>query len=616
MRKSSIKSTCLFASALSLLAVNITKAADFDEAFYGSLTGRPSPLLRASTYGSSAAAARPIEAKGSEKAESSIEILEKIIKLQRFDQYLLEGEDRPAGTRPDYSRLDHSMASVISFYDSKAENRHIAYLRNILLPFQQSISTISSLTHDYPEMEVIGRLGDRGFWESDALSTQFKVVFKDTDELNCLSETMKALKEVALAIESQKERAEINELKAGVKVTFAAIPTIIDLAYRTFHAEINSYLRELVSQLPVDSAHPFRRLAIIEGLIKLGETVKLLPRSLRDHPLIQKCIDFRDKAVKIIPRRITDFESDAMGEILTGGLPFISEISEWIQRDGTGAVPNDHILDRIRDMLGYKPNWKRKSDNASIPELDNTFLISFLDRVEESVDRRDTLKYPTWDSVLFKLDARLEDVVRPIFKALLEQMQERGISYSVSDLWREHLKRIVIVRTDTIEDVIAKIKAYVQGFPDILLRSLSEIGFEPSGINFSPLCDFDVTELERINAEIKFFYSRATTPTDVFSGMSGSYSILRGELLKISEDNLRALRLVTYAVCQGILDFSGTFMQFEPYKSLITKLRKYLAHARHDVEFPAILSATYGSNTANEIAAITGLYFLVLRLSV
>lgn len=185
MRNIRLSSKYLIITAISFLSYE-PYAASFDEAFYESLTGVPSHRSVASGICTSSAAARVLasEQKGSEKAEYSIQKLEQIIKLKNFDRYLLEGETRPVDSRPDYSRLDSEIAmSVLRFYDPDSAVRDSEYLRYILIPFQQSISMIASLTHDYPELEVIGRLGNRDFWESFALSTEFKTVFKDLDEL-------------------------------------------------------------------------------------------------------------------------------------------------------------------------------------------------------------------------------------------------------------------------------------------------------------------------------------------------------------------------------------------------------------------------------------------------
>lgn len=616
MRNIRLSSKYLIITAISFLSYE-PYAADFNEAFYGSLTGVPSHRSVARGICTISAAARALasEPKGSEKAERSIQKLENIIKIQRFDRCLLEGEARSADSKPDYSRLDSEIAmSVLGFYDSDPAMRDSEYLQNILMPFQESISTIASLTHDYPELEVIGRLGNRGFWKSSVLPTEFKPVFRSTDELTHLLETMKALRNVALAIEGNKERDAIRGLKDVVKGSFAHLPRIINLAYRTFHDEINAYLEELVRQLPEDSSTPVRKLSIVEGLIKVGETVKLLPKPLRDQELIKKCIAFRDKLVKIIPLRIRDLEGDEIGKHLTTGPKFIREVSAWIKEGGTGEVPNSDVIDNIRDALGYKANWSSKAGSAPIPDPDNTLLVACLDRIEESV-HRERLKFPAWDSALFSLQSRIDSVARTVLNAEVEEL--RRTEHTRLDLWekwRTHINDIVIVRTDNLDAVLGKIRAHIRGFPEVLRAHLPDDIFR--SINWAPMSTFELSSLDVIRAEIHFLHSRATIPTDRFSGNFMSFSLMQSELAKLHTGDFKALRLIAYTVCQAIVDFPETFVSFEKHKSLIMQLRKYLAHARHDVEFPEIVMPyADGNNEQNERTAMIGLYFLLLNLT-
>ena len=554
---------------------------------------------------------------GSHIAQGAIDELQRIIFYQNFDRYLCDGSARPADQDPDFEAFDaRKMPHAMKFYRSEGE-RKTAILRDLYLPFCKAVTAIASLTHDYPGFEVLGRLGQRDIWTGGESQAFFIELFRDTSELAYFKNVMMRLKSVAWAIENKKPVAEIKRLKDRVKICLGddcLFPRLLDRAYATYAEEIRGELDAIVG--PTTAGCSTESLAIVRALIRVGEVIKLTSNKYRRRPAVKKVVEFRDKAVKILPRRLEDFEAKAMRPHLTAAATFITQLTGWFK--GGSAEPTPDAINNIRKHLGYNGKWKRGT--SAVSEPDDAFLRAGAQRIKDLVDAR-YIKSRSWESIAFALQDALPSISGPVY-ALRDVLYEEAAAAAASGggdddveprpgevvtrAWGEVLLDVTPEDGDTIGMLLDKSQAAIRGFPD----RLKPIGIDAAAVervDWKGITDFEIDPLTRIRANL---FSKSVG-VYYFTATNSFLMLLRDRLEKLPDDTFMTARLIGYTLTQAIVDNPETFARFNPYLGEITKIRKFWAHPRIGDDFPEIVVPYSDSTKGNEAAALAGLFFMI-----
>lgn len=317
--------------------------------------------------------------------------LETIRALQQFDRYLLDPDgDHPL---PDCSHYNHTQFPFLpNFYDPTAREREKLRL---FQRFIDILAELAGMSHTHPEFAVLHYAATdmRGLrrFHADDMST-FCQIFQDTEELEALQAVGQALKDVARAIDDGTDRTTINTLEGVVSSRLETLPTILEMANRYYLPHIQSVYGALRDTLITADPRTFAgRLALTRGLIHYGELLKTIP-SKKAATASKGCIMFRDKAVKVLARRLRTLKDNA-GEIsqcYEGTPEFLGSLHAFIF-EGAGEPSHDPIV-RTLQGWGYRPNGKRITTAAaasgSVPddeleEASLSFVMELLDGMRE-----------------------------------------------------------------------------------------------------------------------------------------------------------------------------------------------------------------------------------------
>lgn len=280
-----------------------------------------------------------------------------IIFYKSFDRFLLSSDGGDGS--PDFTAYDYkSHADLMQFYSDNELERNSA-ISKLHTRFLRAIKSVSSLSYSHPEFKVLSYFAE---CESSLLyevsfKSDFVRIFQETDEFRSLYDVIERVGQVSKAIEESKGSEEKKSLEKNVRDSLGKIPHIMTLANRYYLPTLKEHYLEMLGDL--DNRTFSGRLALTKTLISHGELVKTIPDK-KDSPASKVCALFRDKAVKVLPRRLARLQDDA--DSISGAyqpilIIWLSSFHAYIF-DG-GEVPADNAsMNSLLAAWGYRPNGK------------------------------------------------------------------------------------------------------------------------------------------------------------------------------------------------------------------------------------------------------------------
>ena len=443
--------------------------------------------------------------------------MDRLIHLQRFDRYILDGSVRPEGAEPDYEHfVPETMGHFFPLYSENHKEREWVIKRDCYFPFLNAIREIASLTHSHGEFEVLGRFAEKAFVDhSPEHMTEFKRLFIETDELQGLRNVMAYVKDVALAKEESRERAEIRELEREVTNALGdgcEFSTLLDHGYETYLVDIRSKLGNILDRTPVEFDTRSKRFVMTHSLIDAGEVLKLAPKRYRNHQTVRQLIKFRDKAIKILPRRLGEFGEEGINDSYAACRVLLTSLREWVSgKEGVVAPAVDPLV-QLREYLGYNGSWRSRARNEPIPDPDMEFLRAGTDLIREEFGR-DRVKSLKWEHVANSVGPLLSEVSSAIDAFAAQQSLRDGTdpladgcrrAEIVRDLWGKILSSFNVEVDDTLDTLLERVQTQVRSFPERLWKhaGIDVSDIDEFGDAWGPIRGFTVTHLTRIRANL------------------------------------------------------------------------------------------------------------------
>ena len=307
----------------------------------------------------------------------AIEDLDAIIAYRNFDQYLLT-PDNPGNSEPDFEAYDiKKYYDLRCFYSDSPTEREPAHIR-MRQNFLKIIKSFSSLSHTHPEFEVLFFFADDSVrFMNTHFQEQFQIIFQD-DELSHLKNLIHRLQAVSQAIDNNGSRDQIKELENQVTQAFDFIPIIMGLAQHFYLPAVAKKHADMLGDY--DHTTFAGRAALTRALICYGELLKTIPDK-KTSTVAKACITFRDKAVKVLPRRLDALTGDKMVTSYSSMNDFLRDLRAYIFTPDANAPAPERII-TLLDSWGYKPNGKSTGTDSTDEEVpSNLLLLSILQQM-------------------------------------------------------------------------------------------------------------------------------------------------------------------------------------------------------------------------------------------
>jgi|GEM_PF-3399564 hypothetical protein len=558
-------------------------------------------------------------AAGSAKIEKAIEALDNLLLYQRFDRHLVEGDQRPAGQLPNFDEIPDGSIQIkilIAFFQGSDDEKAYAFERDILEPFANALTQVSSLTHMYPELEVLGRWGEEALWQGVEAIDLFKHIFKNTEELTDLRNFAELLRLSALAVEADDQEGKkiTQESLRAILKDPTSMPTLLEKAHEGYFVEIRTHMNCIKDQVPDDTSTAGQRLSMIMALVQTGEIMKLAPSTYKQAPVVKELSQFRDKVLKIIPTKLEILEDAALQPSLAAVPPFLEEFVEWLDPSLNKPEPKTDVMDAIREALGYKKNWKSKAKNNPVPDPDEGFARTVIEKMKDLLANPSGVKSLAWDVVDISLSERLQGINEPLFQ--LQNIVDKAINKHPSDneiinQWGDILTIIDIAPDEDIVPLLAKAQEVVQSYPERLVRNGQATQEQVNAVDWTPIRSFVTNDMDRIRTELHRKRMVASNPFSVPFQQRKSVQILSHDFYALNADQFMTLKLLGYSLVQAILEYPDVFASFNTYEDSITQIRKFWAHPRPATEFPEEVRSYSDDGKKNESLALASLYFMI-----
>lgn len=557
--------------------------------------------------------------KGSSKAEAALEVMDKILLYQKFDRHLFEGDQRPNGQLPNFDALpdgSHEIRKIMGFFQGTDADKMYSFNRSILQPFASALKDVASLTHMYPELEVLGRWGDQVLWQGEGAKTLFKQLFKETEEFTHLRDFIKLLRLSALAVEAD-DLDEKKVTRQAVKDFLnnpTNMPTLLDKAYEGYLIDLHGHIKSIQTTLPENAETPANRLALIMSLIQTGELMKLTPSTYKTAPVSKELSQFRDKVLKIIPTKLHLLEQDTLKTSLSSVPGFLDTFTDWIDPSLDKPEPTTDVMEALREALGYKKRWKSKANNAPVPAPDQDFAKDIAEKMKTLLEHPSDVKSLAWEAVYMSLGMRLQTLNTPLFE--LQNIvdiaaQNHPSNNQIINDGRDVLKTLDVAPGESPYALLTKAQDTVYSYPEHLVQKGLVTQEQIDDVDWSDFRGFEINDMDRIRAEL---HRKRMVVQDPFSTpyqQRQSVKMLGDSFYNLGEDQFMTLKFLGYSLVQTILEYPQVFSPLDAYNDSITKIRKFWAHPRPDKEFPEIVTPYSDDTRKNESLALASLYFMI-----
>ena len=577
---------------------------------------------------SASPAARP---SGVVVCDRVIEELNQLLAYRNFDQYILT-PDNPNNPAVDYEAYDpKKQPDLMQFYSESSEERAGAHLR-LQQRFTKAVKKLSSLSHTHPEFEILFFFAnDPMRVMNERLRTDFQRVFQDTNELAELRNVAYRLKAVSQAIDGKESKQNIKAKELEVSNALQQIPVIMTLAQSFYLPAIQKTYASMLGDY--DHRTFSGRAAMTRVLINYGELLKTIPDK-KASDIGKACIMFRDKAVKVLSRRLEALQGDTMIASYEGLLDTMRELNAYIFGGASVTAPNPTRIRTVLEAWGYRPNGKPIATTASAAvnpdddsEVDEAFMVGILQKMRElsglRVRLRDMAFFDeielTWSRFNEEISEFLSEV-RNRTLATISDGKERQAKEA--QLKQEHEKQLT--------DFNIKIRR-LQQWPEILhqydLKQTDQTGTAINGLNGW----FDTVRSELIHsfkgdAEVldkaamtkaRIVLSRPlhirlqlrtqhlrTTPGFDSTALS-AYILMTSSIHSLQEDRFEALRLLAYTFTHTVKENISALGALKAFEPQLIALRNFWAHPRlTEYNWSGILSVDGGSTKMNESRAM------------
>lgn len=586
---------------------------------------------------------------GAATCDSALKKLDTIITLKNIDPYLLEPEG--AHPLPDFSssaiKFD-TLSTLLEFYNESARARGTA-LSRLCRDFFSIIQSISSLSHTHSEFEILSFFTENPSRTlSEEAQRAFIDIFKE-GELDSVKILIERLKAVSLAIDSKEDKSLIKAKESAVTESLESLPTLIDLANSAYIPAVKSAYEFLTAIIP-NHETPEGRLALTRLLIQYGELVKTIP-SKKAKPISKKIILFRDKAVKVLPRRLDLLNNHSTAEVYAPIHGILREFHRFIFEDGGGdSVPADPIVSLLRKW-GYKANGDKiavaaagagEEDDASEVADTETFLKEILGKMRDlstiKMKRPHNVFYHETSSVnseFSKFSNHFENLLRTLASEEdphLSPEEKASVPSCIENLnqrlreepftrWPVIMGELNFSRPEDLDEAFRRINSWLSEIEtDTLVRyRINDILENRDEASIHPKLEDIRSSVDKIRAtrvaSSRLLLGRLLIKmrqadeinTDKIDTLDID-PIMITIIEKLPPSSLEALRVLGYVLAQSVLENESTLPSLDPFKDSIRKLRNYWAHTRiTPFEWEDIIPTLSGSEKTNECAAIMSL---------
>lgn len=526
--------------------------------------------------------------------DKAIGTLNETIDLREFDQYLLDpnNPNNPPFNVPvapgAYNAEKHN--TLMSFYSDNSVERDAMHY-GVRKVFLEAIHSFSSLSHTHSEFEVLSSVTSDLIQlldgtEAAYVQGQFQRIFQDPDELIALRELVIKLRAVSQAIDNLPSTAStVKGLEEEVSKSLEKIPLTMDLVQHFYLPAVET---EHASMLGTHNHLTFvGRAALTRALICYGELLKTIPDK-KTSDVAKVCIKFRDKAVKVLPRRLNILADDANAMVAhyTNMNGFLQTLHDYIFKGA--AAPN------TTDVSALLKAWDKPSGGqvvvaTGVTNTEST-LREMLQAMREisgvTVRLGDVAFLDETNSVWADFENGIENYLRTVDRSVIEVLPRPQ--------QRDKEKELEAIRTKHLDDLR---KQRLKEWPEILVMHpvlgnavveinnwLGDIHTALIALNGADTAGDLKTKLIAMPARSTQarLWLRAQNMQQVsdFNGSISVYPLVTSNLSALSEKNFESLRLLGYAFCQTAKENIATLPTLKLFETQLIKLRKTWAHPR------------------------------------
>ncbi len=535
---------------------------------------------------------------GVDVCNEAIEDIDAIIAYRNFDQYLLT-PDNPGNPEPDFEAYDFKKHYDLGhFYSDSPTEREPAHIR-MRQNFLKIIKSFSSLSHTHPEFEVLFFFAnDSARFMNTHFQEQFQRIFQDTDEFSHLKNLICRLRAVSQAIDNKESRDKIKELENGVTQAFDSIPITMALVQ---HFYLPAVVEKHAGMLGDYDYTTFAgRAALTRALICYGELLKTIPDK-KASAVAKACIMFRDKAVKVLPRRLDALADDKMVASYAGMSYFLRDLHAYIFTPDADAPTSERIITLLASW-GYKPNGKPtgadSTDAVGVEEeVPSNLLLSILQQMRKisglTVRLPDVAFFDEVRSVWSNFECGAENYLSTADRKAIETLSHAEQHAKEADSERIRKQRMEDLKRKPLKEWPAILKGHDFTKAVQASAAITEINDWLGNVQKelhegSPLGD-DSYLAAMTNARLMMtrpFHVRLRLRThhmqqdSSFDSLLSAYTFMTSCLDELSDDNFEALRLLGYTFAQTAKDNITTLPALKSFESQLIMLRKLWAHPR------------------------------------
>ena len=476
---------------------------------------------------------------GSAKAEAALEVMDKILLYQRFDRHLFEGDQRPNGQLPNFDALPDGSPEIISlmaFFQGTDGEKTYSFNSSILLPFARALKDVASLTHMYPELEVLGRWGDQALWQGEEAKTLFKHLFRETEEFTHLRDFIELLRLSALAVEAD-DLDEKKVTRQAVKSFLnkpTNMPTLLDKAYEGYLIDVYGHIKSMQTTLPENAETPANRLGLIMALVQTGEMMKLTTAAYKNTSVSKELSQFRDKVLKIIPTKLQLLEQDTLKTSLSSIPGFLDTFTDWLDPSLEKPEPTTDVMDALREALGYKKNWKSIDKDAPVPDPDQNFAKDVAEKMKNLLARPSDVKSLAWEAVYTSISRHLQTLNTPLLE--LQNIVDRADQKIITDS-KDVLKTLDVAPDEDPHALLTKAQDTVRSYPEYLVQNGWAAQEQIDSVDWSDFHEFEINDMDRIRAELHRKRMVVQDPFSMPYQQRQSVQILRDSFYTLGEDH-------------------------------------------------------------------------------
>ena len=547
---------------------------------------------------------------GVDVCNKTIEDLDAIIAYRKFDQYLLT-PDNLGNPEPDFAAYDfkkhHNLRCFYSDFLTEREPAHIRMHQNFL----KIIKSFSSLSHTHPEFEVLFFFADDSVrFMNTHFQEQFQRIFQD-DELSNLKNLICKLQAVSQAIDNKESRDQIKELENQVTQAFDSIPITMKLAH---HFYLPAAAKKHADMLAEDYDHTTfaGRAALTRALICYGELLKTIPDK-KTSAVAKACIIFRDKAVKVLPRRLEKLKNNTMSASYANMNYFLKDLHAYIFTPGAEATTSERIKALLADW-GYKTNGKSTGKDSTDEEVPSNLLLSILHQMRTisglTVRLPDVAFFDEAHSVwsnfeccaenyLLTADRKAISTLSPAEQSANEADLERIRKQRMQDLKRKHLKEWPAILKGYDFTKATQALAAITEINDWLgnvQKELQEGSYLGDDSYLSAMTKARLMMTRPFHVRLRLLTNHIQQNSR-FDSLLSVYPLMTSCIDELSNDDFEALRLLGYTFAQTAKDNITTLSALKPFESQLNMLRELWAHPRMiDFNFEEILATIDASS--------------------